>query len=203
MVKLFIIADDLTGALDTGVKFSENGLHTVVVPLAERAFSMPVDENVDVLVVNADSRCMTPLEAYDRVYRLALLAKKLDAEIIYKKVDSALRGNIGSELSAMLDAGDGAILLCSRHRCALALCSVKRPLTIHCFPTGGRSISLMPERHRISMKSRSRWRFTRNYTFWLVVLGLLRAWQNICKRTFFWSSGSCQSSGKYLSSVAA
>ena len=107
MVKLFIIADDLTGALDTGVKFSENGLHTVVVPLAERAFSMPVDENVDVLVVNADSRCMTPLEAYDRVYRLALLAKKLDAEIIYKKVDSALRGNIGSELSAMLDAGDG------------------------------------------------------------------------------------------------
>ena len=48
MVKLLIIADDFTGALDTGVQFAAGGAETRVVTNTDYDFDS-VDENVQVL----------------------------------------------------------------------------------------------------------------------------------------------------------
>jgi uncharacterized protein YgbK (DUF1537 family) len=56
----------------------------------------------DVLVVNTDSRGSSP----ERAFRLVSdLLKAYDRElypVIYKKIDSTLRGNIGREIDAIL-----------------------------------------------------------------------------------------------------
>lgn len=103
MVKLLIMADDFTGALDTGVQFAGRGAETVVVTNLNFDFKT-LDPKVEVLVMVTETRHLSATEAYDIVY--GVVKRALDAGIstIYKKTDSALRGNIGSELKALMDA---------------------------------------------------------------------------------------------------
>ena len=101
MVKLLIIADDFTGALDTGVQFAARGAKTRVV--ADANYDLAKAE-ADVLVLDAETRHLPPEEAYKLVYRVASAAKEAGIPHIYKKTDSGLRGNIGCELSAVMDA---------------------------------------------------------------------------------------------------
>lgn len=100
-MKTIIIADDLTGALDTGVQFAAASLRTQVCVDA----AVPAQEwerpDTQVLCINAGSRHLPPEEAYCIVYDLCVQAKEHGASCVYKKTDSALRGNVGAELSAM------------------------------------------------------------------------------------------------------
>lgn len=109
MVTLLIIADDFTGALDTGVKFAARGAAVRVVTDYEYEFGQ-TDSTVQVLVMDAETRHISSKAAYDRVYRIVRQARKAGIAHIYKKTDSALRGNIGSELTAVLDASEEPIL---------------------------------------------------------------------------------------------
>lgn len=103
MVKLLIIADDFTGALDTGVQFAARGAATRVV--TDPAFDFAgVDDSVQVLVMDAETRHLSPEDAYSVVRRAVDRALKAGILYIYKKTDSALRGNIGAELTAVMDA---------------------------------------------------------------------------------------------------
>jgi uncharacterized protein YgbK (DUF1537 family) len=109
MVTLLIIADDFTGALDTGVQFAASGANTRVVTSAGYDFRQ-VDPEVQVLVMDAETRHLSPNEAFDIVYDIAQKAIEQNIPYLYKKTDSALRGNIGSELTAMLEAAGGKTL---------------------------------------------------------------------------------------------
>lgn len=109
MIKLLIIADDFTGALDTGVQFSEKGIETrVIVDDRQKGSSLRIkkSDTMQVLVVDAETRHMTSEDAYQKVFAIVKEAKKAEIPYIYKKTDSALRGNIGSELSALLNASE-------------------------------------------------------------------------------------------------
>lgn len=109
MIKLLIIADDFTGALDTGVQFAACGARTRVVTDTRFLFNR-VDGDVSVLVVDAETRHLDPRQAYEIVYEITKNAISRGIPYIYKKTDSALRGNIGSELTAVLEAaGAGAL----------------------------------------------------------------------------------------------
>jgi len=88
---LGIVADDLTGAMDSSGYFARRGLNTVV--LLEPDFS----STADVLVINTNSRAETPDIAHERVRHAV---RNLSGRVIYKKIDSTLRGNIGTELEA-------------------------------------------------------------------------------------------------------
>ena len=55
MISLLMIADDFTGALDTGVQFAASGVETRVVVGMDGALSLPAPE-VRVLVVDAETR---------------------------------------------------------------------------------------------------------------------------------------------------
>ncbi len=100
ILRVGIIADDLTGANDTGVKFARKGLTTSVWMSNES----PLQSDLDVLVIDTDSRSLSTEEAYQRVKQTSSLIKKMNPEVIYKKVDSTLRGNIGIEIKAVYDS---------------------------------------------------------------------------------------------------
>ncbi len=106
MNKLFIIADDLTGALDTGVCFASAGIRTCV-RLPEGTAQPTETEAYQVEVAIVESRHMQPKDAYTAVYETLSGASKNDYTHFYKKTDSALRGNIGAELAATLSATQG------------------------------------------------------------------------------------------------
>ena len=103
MTKLLIVADDFTGALDTGVQFTKQGIRTLVTT-NENIDIANMDPEVSVLVVDVESRHISPEMAYERVKKIVSKAKMCGITHIYKKTDSALRGNIGSELQAVMDA---------------------------------------------------------------------------------------------------
>jgi len=103
---MFILADDLTGANDTAIQFVKQGLSALVI--INSAFSDSSKFTAyDILSLNSDSRGMNSRDAYNEVRRLIqqLKAAKLKG-IYYKKVDSVLRGNPGSELAAVMDELD-------------------------------------------------------------------------------------------------
>lgn len=102
MLKLVVIADDLTGALDTGVKFAKCGIGTRIVT-DEKLLNRIAGEEVAVLC--APTRHVSPQDAYLDLYQLASQMIRAGIPFIYKKTDSVLRGNIGSELEALLRAG--------------------------------------------------------------------------------------------------
>src|SRR5687767_1039500 len=59
---------------------------------------------IQVVVVNTESRHVEPAEAARRVRQVAELGLRSGATHFFKKTDSTLRGNIGAELQALMEA---------------------------------------------------------------------------------------------------
>ena len=99
---IVIIADDLTGANDTGLQFARKGLPTEVI-LEGNLMKRSGDRTV--VVIDTNSRAIPAEEAYRKVSEVAKQAHSAGFFHYYKKIDSTLRGNIGVELNAILDMG--------------------------------------------------------------------------------------------------
>ena len=85
------IADDLTGALETGSKFAAMSLDT-------RVTTKLVSRPEGIYVIDTETRHLSGPEAASRI---ETLARGIRHDLIYKKTDSTLRGNIGAELGAL------------------------------------------------------------------------------------------------------
>ena len=96
-----IIADDFTGALDTGIQFVKSSIKTDV--YADCGTMDLKSSDADVLIVNSDSRHSAPEDAYAAVRKIVKAGRDAGVNFFYKKTDSALRGNVGSELQAVMD----------------------------------------------------------------------------------------------------
>ena len=103
MDKLLIMADDFTGALDTGIQFTKMGIRTKIVTAYDYELSQLSPQDA-ILSANTDSRPCSAEEAYRRVFTLASNARKAGFTNVYKKTDSGLRGSIGIELKAAMEA---------------------------------------------------------------------------------------------------
>ena len=103
MLKLAVIADDLTGANDAGVQFAKEGLKVQV--LLGESGEEQEKELPDVIVLDTDSRAAIPDQAYERVRKAGGLIKRLTSSrpAVFKKIDSTLRGNLGAEIDAVMD----------------------------------------------------------------------------------------------------
>lgn len=100
-----IISDDLTGGADTGVKFCQNGLKTLLVTYrGGRRIDFAQYAAADALVINTDSRALPPASASALIGELLETYDRAIFPVIYKKIDSTLRGNIGPETDAILRA---------------------------------------------------------------------------------------------------
>src|SRR5687768_12666410 len=100
MLRLLVLADDLTGATDAGMYFAREGVSSVVQ-------TEPVTSNFSrdqqVLVINTETRHFFPEIAAARIAGFAKTAKQLGVKLFFKKTDSTLRGNVGAELAALLE----------------------------------------------------------------------------------------------------
>jgi len=107
-----ILADDLTGALDTGVQFAKRGTDVrVYLSLDDTVQDLretDVDTRAVVRVINTDTRHARPEEAR-RIVTVAVNTFR-DCTHFYKKTDSCLRGNIGAELEALMEATGCSLL---------------------------------------------------------------------------------------------
>jgi D-threonate/D-erythronate kinase len=95
-VDCLLIADDLTGACDSAVQFTLRGLAASVM-LADD----PPPPGARVVAVSTDSR---HLPEHEIPQIMARVAERYRADVVFKKIDSVLRGNPGAEIAAALDA---------------------------------------------------------------------------------------------------
>jgi uncharacterized protein YgbK (DUF1537 family) len=100
-MRIGVLADDLTGAFDTGVQFRNWGLSVEVLIGDVRDASKL---GSDIVVVDTESRLLNKNDAYRRVFNTTEKLMQLGVDKVYKKVDSTLRGNIGAELDAAMEA---------------------------------------------------------------------------------------------------
>lgn len=100
MIKMVVVADDFTGANDTGVQLARQGARTEVMLTAVQSPS----RQIDVLVLNTESRALPAAEAAERVRKALAPWCRAGAvqPLVYKKIDSTLRGNVGAEIEATM-----------------------------------------------------------------------------------------------------
>jgi len=91
-----VIADDFTGAAELGGVALRYGLTAEV----QTEFNAHAD--VDLIVVDTDTRSCTAEEAARRVTNVAELCREDAVERVFKKVDSVLRGQVITELTTLL-----------------------------------------------------------------------------------------------------
>jgi uncharacterized protein YgbK (DUF1537 family) len=98
IVNIAIIADDLTGAADTGVQLVCTGYRTAVV-----FQGVPIPSgDLDAVAFDTDSRSLPADSAAKRVLEVGHAVR--NARVVYKKIDSTLRGPVTAELAAALEA---------------------------------------------------------------------------------------------------
>lgn len=100
MINTVIIADDLTGANDTGAILAQNGFKVGTILKTDH---MEQFEDYDVLCISTNSRGISGTEAYARVQEAAALFPRRESILYSKRVDSTLRGNVGAEIDSILD----------------------------------------------------------------------------------------------------
>jgi uncharacterized protein YgbK (DUF1537 family) len=102
VLAVFSLADDLSGALEVGALFAEHGLEAEVITAASTDGALTPERPV--LVIDTETRHVSPTDAQAFVSDLIRRFQPNESTLLYKKTDSTMRGNIGSEFSALCTA---------------------------------------------------------------------------------------------------
>ncbi len=95
MMDVLILADDLTGALDTASQFGRGSFVALNLEIAGYGWKC--------VSLSTDTRLVPPTEAERRVREVLEAALELASpRYLYKKVDSTMRGNVGAELNPFI-----------------------------------------------------------------------------------------------------
>ena len=95
----YLIADDLSGALEAGAAFNARGWR-VTLPLTKHAI---VPDAGGLTVISTETRNASPADAGATVRQVLAEQRAADARLLYKKIDSTLRGPLGAELTAITE----------------------------------------------------------------------------------------------------
>jgi uncharacterized protein YgbK (DUF1537 family) len=107
MFEIAIIADDLTGALDTGVQFAKNGYNTALQIIGSRCQIASPSKDIEVLIIDAEQRHLSDAMAEEKIIVLVSQIKELSPKYVFVKTDSGLRGPIGGSLAATCRVFEG------------------------------------------------------------------------------------------------
>lgn len=106
-MKIGVIADDLTGANATGVRLTKQGFQAATMVYFDQPIS---NDHFNTVCVDTDSRYARKDIATSRVQKVMGHFKTWGADVICKRIDSTIRGNIGTELDTVLnELGEKAI----------------------------------------------------------------------------------------------
>lgn len=121
MPKCIVVADDLTGANATGVLLKKMEYTACTVLNKNHLDGLATS---DCVLYPTDSRGVSKEIAYKRVYEGFSMLKSDEVKVYSKRIDSTLRGNLGSEADAVIDClGDDYIAIVAP-----------------CFPSSGRIV---------------------------------------------------------------
>lgn len=101
---IYIIADDLTGANDTGVQFCKQG-YDVTVAIEQIPDGSKLKHN-KVGVIDTETREVKKSKAVEKLNQILSKLQFTEKDLIYKKVDSTLRGNVGAEIELIMKLFD-------------------------------------------------------------------------------------------------
>jgi len=110
-MRVGIQADDLTGACDTAAPFAARGLETLVIVQDGEDFPPVPGTSVDILVIDTESRERPVEVARERARMVGAALKAGSPSVLYKKVDSTLRGQVAAEIDGLLDGASVATAL--------------------------------------------------------------------------------------------
>jgi uncharacterized protein YgbK (DUF1537 family) len=106
--RVLVLADDLTGACDSALAFVKTGLKVSVSLSA--SLSNPGDTDSDVVAISTETRNLLADKVEQRLRQLNNLSR-FPSALLFKKVDSAGRGNPGVEIVATAQiAGCAAVV---------------------------------------------------------------------------------------------
>jgi len=119
---IVVIADDITGAAELAGIGWRDGLRTRLCRLPEHGGrECSQDEpaglagaerpDIDLLVIDSDSREIPVEQAIERLERLGRHASVCGVRLLYKKTDSVLRGNVQAEIVTLLKCTDRSAAL--------------------------------------------------------------------------------------------
>ena len=97
--RYLIVADDFTGANDTGVQLKRRGIDTNVVFSSEL-----INASSTSFVIDTESRGMSEDNAYSTLKDTLVGVDFSNFKYVIKKVDSTLRGNVAKEIKAVDEA---------------------------------------------------------------------------------------------------
>lgn len=105
MLGVAVVADDLSGANDTGVALAETGLKCFSVDpvVVDDVFLARLAGVAHAIVLNTDTRSLPSEVARVRVQDAYQRLKSFRPRLWSKRIDSTLRGNVGSEIEAALE----------------------------------------------------------------------------------------------------
>lgn len=105
-----VIADDLTGALDSVVPFADAGLRCVVAT-APAHLAQALGQGAQVIAVSTGSRDLPAGQAAKVAAEVAQALRGVP--VMFKKVDSRMKGNIAAEVAAIAQVlGLRAVMIC-------------------------------------------------------------------------------------------
>lgn len=103
-----IVADDLTGACDSAVHFAIRGRRTTV--YLDESREIP---SAEVIAITTDTRDVEPSTAGSIVAEATSRWRHFSPAVLFKKVDSTLRGNVREEIAGVLAmSGYDAAVIC-------------------------------------------------------------------------------------------
>jgi len=91
-----VIADDFTGAAEIGGVGLRYGLNVLIETVVKKV------DGVDLLVIATDTRSLDAEAASEEVAKISGELMKLEPKLIFKKIDSVLRGHVAKELEALM-----------------------------------------------------------------------------------------------------
>ena len=107
---LYMLADDLAGAHDVAVPFAKRGFAVAVPTGPDRLDRF---DSADVVVLNTNSRSCGAAEAADHVGAACEAIRARSGTLIYKKIDSTLRGHVGLEIDLVSDLMEFGLVVCA------------------------------------------------------------------------------------------
>lgn len=100
-MKRLIIADDLTGACDSAIQFGRASA-SATVAFSARSLRAPIPPETDTLSVNAATRLLPAAKAAEKTAAIVAVLRDKRPELVFKKLDSVMRGNPGAEIEAIM-----------------------------------------------------------------------------------------------------
>lgn len=104
MPRIGAVADDLTGATTTGVLLARSKAKTAVFFNEKAAANAEGTDTLDAILISSNSRALPSTAAFDIVTTATKALQTMGVEYYSKRIDTTLRGGIGVEIDAMMDA---------------------------------------------------------------------------------------------------